>query len=318
MRRIVLFTVFVLLCAVPMAAADDTSLSAPRAVGVTAEHATVLAEVGPGVQGATAAFEYGTTTAYGSTVVAAPATLPRSGATATASIAALAPATTYHVRVVLTSGDAQDAGPDATFTTAPAPPAAAPGAGDAATPAVSAPRPPVLGRSVAVGPVAGRVRVRKPDGRVVTLAAGADVPTGSIVDATSGTVAVTSALGAPGATQTALFGAGRFVVRQAGRGKGIVDVYLRGSIGGCRAGVASAARKRSRSRSLWGRDHGGRYRTHGANSVATVRGTRWLTVDSCAGTLTRVTAGVVSVRDLRRHHTVTVRAGHSYLARRGR
>ena len=52
--------------------------------------------------------------------------------------------------------------------------------------------------------------------------------------------------------------------------------------------------------------------------MATVRGTRWLTRDTCAGTLTKVTRGVVSVRDLRRKRTVTVRAGHSYLARRAR
>jgi hypothetical protein len=38
--------------------------------------------------------------------------------------------------------------------------------------------------------------------------------------------------------------------------------------------------------------------------------------DRCDGTLTRVTLGGVSVRDLRRQPTVVVRAGHSYLARR--
>ena len=45
-----------------------------------------------------------------------------------------------------------------------------------------------------------------------------------------------------------------------------------------------------------------------------MRGTRWLTVDRCDGTLTRVTSGAVSVRDFRRF-AVLVRAGHSYLAR---
>jgi hypothetical protein len=46
-----------------------------------------------------------------------------------------------------------------------------------------------------------------------------------------------------------------------------------------------------------------------------VRGTRWVTVDRCDGTLTRVTEGAVSVRDKVRHRTVLVRAGHSYLAK---
>jgi hypothetical protein len=38
--------------------------------------------------------------------------------------------------------------------------------------------------------------------------------------------------------------------------------------------------------------------------------------DTCRGTLTIVTNGVVAVRDFRRHKTVLVRAGHRYLARR--
>src|SRR3712207_6890811 len=38
------------------------------------------------------------------------------------------------------------------------------------------------------------------------------------------------------------------------------------------------------ARRLWGRDKGGRFRTHGKNSHATVRGTRWLVEDRCDGT----------------------------------
>ena len=70
-----------------------------------------------------------------------------------------------------------------------------------------------------------------------------------------------------------------------------------------------------RVRRLWGRDSGGSFRTHGRHSQATVRGTRWVTVDRCDGTLTSVRQGAVSVRDFVRHRTVLVRAGHSYLAR---
>jgi hypothetical protein len=79
--------------------------------------------------------------------------------------------------------------------------------------------------------------------------------------------------------------------------------------------VASRKRKHKRRRSLWARDHGGLYRTRGNDSVATVRGTRWLTKDRCDGTLTRVKHGRVSVRDLRLHKRVLVKAGHSYFAR---
>ena len=71
-------------------------------------------------------------------------------------------------------------------------------------------------------------------------------------------------------------------------------------------------------RRLWGRDSGGRFRTHGRHSHATVRGTRWLTEDRCQGTLTRVTEGSVLVRDTVRRRTVVVRAGGHYFARRPR
>jgi hypothetical protein len=46
-----------------------------------------------------------------------------------------------------------------------------------------------------------------------------------------------------------------------------------------------------------------------------VRGTTWLMEERCAGSYTKVKEGKVSVRDRRRHRTVLVRAGHSYLAR---
>jgi hypothetical protein len=326
MRRthVVLFSLIALLALPIAAAAKDKpvkadSLSAPAAVGVTATSVTLQAKVVPSVLGSLAAFEYGPTADYGTRVAAAPAVVPLTGVLASVHVEGLTPATTYHFRVVLTAAGVDVPGADATFTTAAAPAQSggseqSEAAKEAAPKPVKPPKAPVLGRTLAAGPRAGTVRVRKPHGGFVKLAAGADVPSGAIVDATHGTVALTSAL-ATGKTQTAEFGGGRFKVRQSR--DGMVDVYLRGSIGSCRARVASIARKRRvRSRSLWGRDHGGRYRTHGANSVATVRGTRWLTRDTCAGTLTKVTRGVVSVRDLQRKRTVTVRAGHSYLARR--
>ena len=46
-----------------------------------------------------------------------------------------------------------------------------------------------------------------------------------------------------------------------------------------------------------------------------MRGTKWLVQDSCAGTLTRVTPGVVSVRDNVRRKTMVVAPGHTYLAK---
>jgi hypothetical protein len=61
----------------------------------------------------------------------------------------------------------------------------------------------------------------------------------------------------------------------------------------------------------------GKFRTSGRYAAATVRGTAWDMIDRCNGTLTVVHRGVVSVHDLRLRKTVTVRAGHSYLAKAG-
>jgi hypothetical protein len=336
--RTLLVTLIALLLAVPVAAAADdnparTTAAASASVlaaGVTSDHATLQAKILPGVANAVATFEYGTSTDYGSTAAATPAILPLTGVTASATVFRLAPGTTYHFRVVIAAaGIPLLTSADATFATPAAPAESGDDKGDSSDesgddgePApVDAPVPPVLGKSVAVGPVAGKVRVRKPHGHgFVTLAAGETVPSGSVVDATGGTVALTSALDGGRTTQTAHFGGGSFKVVQSKGAGGMIDIYLRGSLGSCRAHgarVASIATKqRRKSRSLWGRDHGGKFRTHGASSVATVRGTRWLTKDTCAGTLTKVTEGKVSVRDLHRHKTVTVKAGHSYLARR--
>ena len=59
----------------------------------------------------------------------------------------------------------------------------------------------------------------------------------------------------------------------------------------------------------------GNFRTRGRYSAATVRGTAWQIVERCDGTLTRVRRGVVVVTDFRAHKDVTVKAGHSYLAK---
>jgi hypothetical protein len=59
----------------------------------------------------------------------------------------------------------------------------------------------------------------------------------------------------------------------------------------------------------------GKYTTTGTYSAATVRGTIWSVANRCDGTFTAVTRGVVSVRDLVRRKTITLRAGQHYLAK---
>jgi hypothetical protein len=184
---------------------------------------------------------------------------------------------------------------------------------------------PTLGEDVGVRPLSGSVRIKPPGAsRYVPLAVGVRVPVGSLVDTRRGRVMLHSALAA-GRSQKGTFWGAIFQVRQGRRSRGMTDLVLRGGrfaacpTRGTRASVSMLARESGRRRRvvrrLWGKDRHGRFRTHGRDSVATVRGTRWVTTDRCDGTLTRVTQGKVLVRDLRRHRSVLLRAGRAYLAR---
>jgi streptogramin lyase len=192
--------------------------------------------------------------------------------------------------------------------------------------AVLPPAAPVLGQSVNVAPVTGTVRVKPPGAEDYSpLAAGASIPVGALVDAREGRVELRTAL-RQGKTQTGTFWGSIFKVRQRRDGRGMTDLVLRGgSFASCpgsqarRSAVAQTAAKRGKVvRRLWGKDRHARFRTHGRDSVATVRGTVWSTVDRCDGTLTRVKEGKVLVRDLRAKRSVLLRAGRSYLARHHR
>jgi hypothetical protein len=205
--------------------------------------------------------------------------------------------------------------------------AGTPADGTATTPAADAPRTPiaapaepVLGKSMAVEPVSGRVQIRLPGSSgYVSLADAGSIPTGSVVDARRGTLTLQSALDLDGRVQTATVRGAVFEVRQSATGNGVTDLVLRGgapaSCSRTTGRIAAVAAKKSKPGALWARDSHGRFRTRGRNSVATVRGTRWSTRETCAGTVTRVMQGAVDVRDLRTRRTVTVRAGHAYLAR---
>jgi streptogramin lyase len=186
---------------------------------------------------------------------------------------------------------------------------------------------PVLGENVGVSTLSGSVRIKTPGAaRYVALTEGVRVPVGSLIDTRRGRVVLRSAL-RHGRSQKGTFWGAVFQVRQRRRSRGMTDLHLRaGRFGSCRPSgtLASASalaretagrRRRRVVRRLWGKDRHGRFRTHGRDSVATVRGTRWVTTDRCDGTLTRVTSGKVLVRDLRRHRSVLLTAGRAYLAR---
>jgi hypothetical protein len=177
---------------------------------------------------------------------------------------------------------------------------------------------PVLGQTVTVDVRAGTVKVKQPGASgYVALTRPASVAVGSLIDTRHGSVTLRTALPG-GAEQSAIFHGGLFEVRQPRGARGQTELVLRGPLPTCTGTTARAAtvsRRRRVRRRLWGHDNHGQFRTRGSNSVASVRGTTWYVEDRCDGTLTRVTAGSVSVYDSRRHLSVLVRAGHSYLAR---
>ena len=174
---------------------------------------------------------------------------------------------------------------------------------------------PVQGTTVTVGVVSGKVRVKRRGSSRYVLLNGTDgIPVGSTVDATAGRVRLTSAAGG-GKTQSAEFYKGTFQVFQS-KGSALTELRLGGpSLASCAKGARASAKKKP-VRRLFG-DGKGSFRTRGRHAAATVRGTRWLTQDTCKGTLVKVSRGRVSVRDFTRKRTVTVRQGKSYLARPG-
>src|SRR3954447_25583883 len=164
---------------------------------------------------------------------------------------------------------------------------------------------PVAGKSVNGGTLNGAVCVKRPgSGTCVPLGAGERIPLGSTVDARKGVVEITA-----GPNDKAKFYDGIFKLSQKG---GVTTLTLTEALASCKG--ASSAAKKPQSRKLWG-DGKGSFRTQGKYSAATIRGTKWLVQDSCAGTLTRVAQGAVTVRDDVRKRNVVVRAGKSYTAR---
>jgi hypothetical protein len=250
-------------------------------------------------------------------------------------VSGLVPNALYHVRLVASNSAGTVFAPDETFVT-----------GRDPVPSV-----PVIARSANLVLVSGLVLIRAPQGSklgaarasaagglvkgqgFVPLTEARQVPIGSEIDARRGTLDVVVASGHARRTQRARLAGAVFASSQARTGplKGLTTFgLLEGAFSGapsyrsCGArtavvgsSVAAQAARLSPSvlQTLRASDHGGRFRTRGRYSAATVRGTIWDTVDRCDGTLTVVKRGSVGVLDFARRKTITVRAGHSYLAK---
>ena len=79
--------------------------------------ATLNGVVNPNKEDTTYVFQYGPTTAYGSTTAVQPAVSGNAGKDVSVDITGLAPSTVYHFRLVATNPSGTDTGADATFTT---------------------------------------------------------------------------------------------------------------------------------------------------------------------------------------------------------
>jgi hypothetical protein len=116
--------------------------------------------------------------------------------------------------------------------------------------------------------------------------------------------------------------AGLFRLQQARQRNAVLIARLSGRLPACnrasgspaRAGASATKKKKVPRRRLWSNGKG-KFRATGRYGSATVRGTKFLVEERCAGTFVRVTRGSVNVADRGRRRTVVVRAPRSYLIR---
>jgi hypothetical protein len=127
------------------------SATSGDATAVTAFTATLAGSASAGSRAASGVFDWGLTTAYGTTTTAVAIAAGGGPAALAADLAGLTPGTIYHYRA-----RAFDSGPgaldylgaDKTFTTAPAPPAPSPSPSPTATPSPTSPAPAFSGLTV--------------------------------------------------------------------------------------------------------------------------------------------------------------------------
>jgi hypothetical protein len=188
---------------------------------------------------------------------------------------------------------------------------------------------PEHGVTVLAEPVNGTVEVKTPGGTFKSLTEASELPVGTIFDTRGSRVKLTAATGLLGeqtSDQSIDFYLGVFKIIQppglnapataklvekltCGKGQGKAASASGGGP------VATAAGKRRRK--LWGSGSGG-YRTAGSGSTGSVVGTTWLTLDTCAHTLTKVIDGHgVLVFDKKTKKKKLVGPGDKYFAKLG-
>lgn len=158
-------------------------------------------------------------------------------------------------------------------------------------------------------------RVASPIDAVTQLPVGADQT--AAVDATTGVAVVTGAttFGAASKPVARLVGARAEITQPTPSAR--LQVRLIATPRGCSAGAASVPAQRRRRGRIPRAVVRGRAKVRGRFSNGAAEGTRWTTAETCAGTVTVVRAGTVTVTD-RNGRRVRVRAGGCHVAARRR
>ena len=189
--------------------------------------------------------------------------------------------------------------------------------------------PPLHGIRVAAEPVEGTVKVKKPGQKAFgVLTELSLIPVGSKVDTRGSRVrliAATGQLGSEALDDPVEFYAGLFkiiqkpgnnapatakLIQKLGCGKKKSAKQATASDGGPTAVVS---RKRRRRR-VWGSGSGS-YSTAGSGGTGSVRGTTWLTKDTCKGTKFTVTEGLgITVFDFKKKKKIKLGPGDKYFA----
>jgi hypothetical protein len=273
-------------------------------------HGTISLAAGSPATGVSYHFEYGTTTAYGSSTPTSDTTAVAAGVDVSAVLSSLDSYTTYHYRLFAsdcTSPECQAKSVDGTFT-----------AGSTLKPVEDA--------SVGAAPTSGEILIKLPGHHgFKRLAKGELIPLGSTIDARGGGVLIESSIGG-GEQASGRFSGGIFEITQPRHGTATV-LLLRSNFAACHAATtaksslarAAAAKKKPKKRShktvnqVFGNAHG-KFATQGQYATAADQGTAWRVADRCDGTEITVTAGKVTVTDFVRHRTFVLKVGEHYLA----
>jgi hypothetical protein len=188
---------------------------------------------------------------------------------------------------------------------------------------------PEHGISFLVQPAGGTVTIKEPGETSFTPLSDLEkIPVNSVIDTRGGTVKLTAATGDLGDTtedNSVNFWDGLIRIEQSGDTNAAATAKLVQKLRCSKSrsartrvtkssGPLAAASRKSRRR-VWGSGHGN-YKTSGGGGTGSVRGTTWLTKDTCRGTFFKVTDGIgITVFDFDLGESFDLGPGQSYFAR---